>query len=91
MVQPKSNNVSNLQQEDLGGWQNFNEMQAAAKKFNKSDSNKWEERQRLITFLNIFRRDVLDTVGLIDAAYVHDFSEDDLCVRMRCIKCLPAP
>jgi GT2 family glycosyltransferase len=83
MAQPMSNNVSNLQMENLGGWQNFDEMQAAAEKFNKSDPNKWEERQRLITILNIFRRDVLDSVGLMDSAYVHDFSEDDLCVRMR--------
>jgi GT2 family glycosyltransferase len=82
-AEPLSNNVSNLQQYDLGGWVDFDEMQAKAAEFNTSDPLKWEERMRLVSILFIYRCDAFDNVGIGDSAYVHDFGEDDLCVRLR--------
>ncbi|MDR1649060.1 MAG: glycosyltransferase [Synergistaceae bacterium] len=80
---PMSNNVSNLQEYNLGGWKDFAEMQAKAAAFNVSDPSKWEERLRLVSVLWIMKRDVLDNVGKMDFAYVHDFMEDDFAIRMR--------
>ncbi|MDR1001388.1 MAG: glycosyltransferase family 2 protein [Clostridiales bacterium] len=82
-VEPLSSNISNLQQYDLGGWKDFDEMQGKAASFNISDPSKWEERMRLISILSIFSRQVLDSVGIGDFAFVHDFSEDDLTARLR--------
>jgi len=81
-VVPYSSNVSNAQQIDLG-FKNFDEMQAKAAAFNKSDPSKWEERMRLINLVNILSRPVLDTVGIFDKSLIHDFSEDDYAVRLR--------
>jgi GT2 family glycosyltransferase len=83
LVMPMSSNVSNLQQNDLGAWDNMEQMQQKAAFFNVSDPSKWKERLRLITVIVVLRRDVLDTVGRGDPAYTHDFGEDDLCVRLR--------
>jgi glycosyltransferase involved in cell wall biosynthesis len=82
-VTPMSNNMSNLQENNLGGWKDFDEMQAKAAAFNVSDPSKWEERMRLLSVLSIVKRDVLDNVGRVDSAYRYDFGEDDLAVRMR--------
>ncbi|TWH47399.1 GT2 family glycosyltransferase [Sporomusa sp. KB1] len=81
-IEPVSSNISNLQEVDLG-FSNFDDMQKMAAEFNKSAPAKWEERMRLISTINFFSRDVLDNVGINDAAYLHDFAEDDLCVRIR--------
>ncbi|WP_165898906.1 glycosyltransferase [Anaerospora hongkongensis] len=81
-VEPVSSNVSNLQEVNLG-FSDLDDMQKKAAAFNQSDPTKWEERMRLVSVINLFSRDVLDNVGINDAAYLYDFAEDDLCIRMR--------
>ena len=82
LVQPVSSNVSNLQQVDLN-YKNFDDMQKKSAAFNQSDPSKWEERMRLITVAAILSRQIIQNVGLVDSAFVHDFIEDDLCARIR--------
>ena len=80
---PVCSNVSNLQQVDLS-FQNFDQMQRMAAEYNnRSNPQKWEERMRLMSVVTILSRPVIDIVGIFDAAYVHDFSEDDLAARLR--------
>ena len=81
-VEPVSNNVSNLQQVDLP-YTDFDDMQQKAAAYNISDPQKWEERLRCISLIGIYSRPVLDIVGLSDAAFLHDFTEDDLALRLR--------
>ena len=81
-VMAMSSNVSNGQQVDLE-YSDFDEMQVKAEAFNQRDLSKWEERMRLISLIVIYRREVLDIVGVFDPAFVHDFSEDDFCMRVR--------
>jgi GT2 family glycosyltransferase len=81
-VEPVSNNVSNHQQVDLG-YTDFEDMQLKAAAYNVSDPLKWEERMRCISLIGIYSRPILDIVGLGDAAYLHDFTEDDLALRIR--------
>lgn len=83
MVCPVSTNVSNYQQENLGGFKNTEEMQEKAALFNKSNSAKWEEKIRLIPTATLYRREVFDTVGLYDAGFMHDFGDDDFTFRVR--------
>jgi SAM-dependent methyltransferase len=79
---PVSSNVSNFQEVDLA-FENFDEMQEKAAAFNVSDPSNWEERMRLVTVMLIYTRPILDIVGTGDAAFVHDFAEDDIAIRMR--------
>lgn len=84
MVNPVSSNVSNLQQVDLP-YQNYEEMQAQAKQFNRSDPRKWEDRLRLITLGALYRKEVLLALGwpMGDSGFFHDFGDDDLAFKIR--------
>lgn len=83
MVVSSSTNVSNLQVETLGGFENLEEMQEKAAKFNVSDPRKWEEKIRLIPTATLYRREIFDTVGLYDVGFMHDFGDDDFTFRVR--------
>lgn len=83
MVNPVSSNVSNYQQVDLK-FNNNDEMQIAAGKYNVSDPLKWFERMRLITLGTLFTRECLSAVGYIfDIGFTHDFGDDDISFRVR--------
>lgn len=81
-VTPMSSNASNRQQVDLE-YKNFGEMQKKAAAFNKRDPSKWEERIRLVSILWIAKREIVDIVGTGDPAYIHEYAEDDIAVRIR--------
>jgi len=83
MVNPLSSNTSNLQGVNLP-FSNYEEMQAAAAKFNVSDPTKWQERLRLITIGTLMTRECVDAVGdIFDAGFFHDFGDDDISFRAR--------
>lgn len=83
MVNPVSSNASNLQQVNLN-FNNYDEMQSAASKYNVSDPFKWQERIRLITLGTLFTRECLSAVGnIFDLGFVHDFGDDDVSFRVR--------
>lgn len=82
LVMPVSSNVSNLQQVSLP-FTTMEEMQRAAASYNRSDSSCWEERMRLITLVTIYKKEILDLVGIMDSGFYHDFSEDDFAARLR--------
>lgn len=81
-VTAASNNVSNLQEVNLR-FNNLEDMYKAAEKFNISNPNLWQERLRLINIVTLLKREVIDNVGLFDAAFFHDFLEDDFSARVR--------
>ncbi len=84
MVVPASSNVSNLQEVRLP-CKNYDEMQAAAARFNKSDPRKWEDRLRLITAATLYRKEVFLALGwpLSDSGFFHDFGDDDISFAVR--------
>lgn len=84
MVNPVSNNVSNLQCVDLP-YANYQDMQENATRFNYSDPRKWEDRQRLLTLGTLYRKEALFTIGwpLGDVGFFHDFGDDDVTFRIR--------
>jgi len=79
---PASSNVSNFQEIEFE-FSSFEDMQQKAALYNKSDPSKWEERMRAISILSVWARPVLDIVGSFDPAYIHDFGEDDMAIRLR--------
>lgn len=59
------------------------EMAEFAAAFNKSNPLLWEERQKLIGFCLLVKREVLDEVGVLDERYFPgNFEDDDLCCRI---------
>lgn len=84
MAVPASSNVSNLQEVSLP-FHGYEEMQAKAKKFNQSDSRKWEDRLRLITVATLYRKEVFLALGwpLADMGFFHDFGDDDVSFAVR--------
>lgn len=84
MVVPVSSNVSNLQEVALP-YKDYDEMQAAAAQFNKSDPRKWEDRLRLMTVAALYRKEVLLALGwpMGDHGFAHDFGDDDISFAVR--------
>jgi len=81
-VSTASDNISNLQAL-LITFDTFEEMQIKAAKHNISDPHKWEERLRLMPAIGFYKRECLDIVGILDYVFQHDFSDDDLSIRIR--------
>ena len=81
-VVPASTNVSNCQELSVK-LDSLDSLYEFAKKYNQSDSLKWEERMRLVNVLSIFRKEIFDMVGRYDPGFVHDFGEDDYSIRLR--------
>lgn len=84
VVVPHTNNTSNLQEVPLQ-YSSYKEMQEKAREFNRSDPGKWEDRLRLITLGNVYRKEVLLTMGwpLLDTGFFHDFGDDDMIFSIR--------
>lgn len=84
MVNPMSSNVSNYQAFDMH-FNDFDDMQNQAMKFNISDSVKWQERLRLVTLGTLYRKECIYAIGwpTYDVGFTHDFSDDDLTFRIR--------
>lgn len=62
---------------------NFEEMQECAKLNNVSDSTKWEEKNFLIGFCLLIKREVINKIKYLDEGYTPGYIEDnDLCLRI---------
>lgn len=81
MVTPMSSNISNLQDPGLN-FSSIEQMEEVAAKFNISDSSKWYERRRLIPILQVYKKEVIDIVGIPDYGFFHDFADDDFSMRI---------
>nr|WP_082446732.1 glycosyltransferase [Cytobacillus solani] len=65
-------------------YSNLNEMHNFAQRFNKSDSEKWEERLKLIGYCMLIKREMVDKIGLLDERFTPgNFEDDDYSVRIR--------
>lgn len=84
MVTPMTSNSSNLQCLDFP-YKTYEEMQAIAARFNRSDPRKWEDRLRIITLGTVLRKEVFLACGwpLGDVGYFHDFLDDDTAFAVR--------
>ena len=81
-VGPVSNSCSYYQTIDTD-YKNDNEIQDFALKYNKSDSDKWEERQKLIGFCMLIKRKALDRTGLLDESFSPgNYEDDDYSIRL---------
>lgn len=50
---------------------------------NVSNSEKWEEKSRLVAFCMLIKREVLNKIGIMDERFTPgNFEDDDLCMRI---------
>lgn len=82
-VSPVSSNTPCAQGESLGGFSGDEEMIKKAEKFNKSNPRLWAQRMRIGPQAALLRRTALEKVGLFDDDYMHEYGDDDLCIRLR--------
>lgn len=85
MVCPMATNTSNMQIPDTGDVdiRDLEALQEFAVKYNVSNPAKWEERLRLMPICGIYRREALEMAGIADPGYLHEFADDDHCMRIR--------
>jgi len=82
-VGPVTNKCSNYQSIPIS-YKNLEEMREFAKKFNKSNPKKWEERLRLIGYCFLVKRRVIRKVGALDEIFTPGNCEDnDYSLRIR--------
>jgi len=81
-VVPVISNGSNNQGADIT-FNSLEEMQEKAALHNVSNPQLWNERIRLVIQLAVYKREILDLVGLGDYGFFHDFADDDLSFRIR--------
>lgn len=75
-VGPVTNNCSYYQAIETN-FTNINEMQKFAWKFNSSGKKEYEQRIKLIGFCMLIKREVVETVGLLDERFTPGNYEDD--------------
>lgn len=59
------------------------ELQTFASKFNNSNPEKWEERQKLVGFCFLIRRKTLNSIGFLDENFTPgNYEDDDYSIRI---------
>ncbi len=82
-VGPVTNSAAYYQSIEVS-YNNIDEMIEFSKKYNISNSSKWEERLKLIGFCLLLKREVFENVGYLDEIFTPgNFEDDDYCVRIR--------
>jgi len=82
-VGPITNSAAYYQKMDVSYKEDMNEMQIFAKDNNVSDSDRWEERQKLIGFCLLIKRNIINEIGMLDEIFTPgNFEDDDYCIRI---------
>jgi len=83
IVGPITNYASGSQRVDLH-FENLEEFQSLAEAHNVSDATKWIGAQRIVGFCLVFRRSLMETIGLLDERFSPGhYEDDDYCYRAR--------
>lgn len=81
-VGPVTNNCSNFQTVPVS-YMDTNGMQTFAEGYNISNEDNWEHRLRLIGYCLLFKKEVMDKVGLLDERFSPgNYEDDDYCFRI---------
>lgn len=81
-VGPLTNSAAYYQSIEVP-YKNLKELEAFASDFNISNPLEWEERQKLIGFCMLIKRDILDEIGYLDERFTPgNYEDDDYCIRI---------
>lgn len=83
IVGPVTNNVSGIQQVNCE-YRDIQQFQEIASKWNAPDRSKWKMVERIVGVCFLFRRELMDTIGLLDERFTPGhYEDDDYCLRAR--------
>ncbi|WP_166240475.1 glycosyltransferase family 2 protein [Paenibacillus turpanensis] len=83
IVGPMSNYVSGSQKSELQ-YSSLEQFHALTPEANRHDPEKWVEVQRLVGFCMVFRRELVERIGLLDERFSPGhYEDDDYCHRAR--------
>lgn len=83
IVGPVINKVSGVQQVDCQ-YTDIRHFQKLANKWNVPDKSKWQLVERIVGVCFLFRRALMDTIGLLDERFSPGhYEDDDYCYRAR--------
>ncbi|MHB1125668.1 MAG: glycosyltransferase family 2 protein [Bacillota bacterium] len=83
LVGPRSNYSATTGIPNLS-FSTVDEIHKFMERFNRPDPGKWFEVQWLPGFCLLFRRELIDTIGLLDRSYSYGFMEDvDFCLSAK--------
>jgi len=83
IVGPVTNYASGSQRVDLH-FEDLGQFQSLAEANNVSDSSKWMSAKRIVGFCLVFRRSLMEAIGLLDERFSPGhYEDDDYCYRAR--------
>jgi GT2 family glycosyltransferase len=83
IVGPVTNYASGSQQVNYP-FEDLAEFQRIASQVNRSDSSKWRRVERIVGICFVFKRSLMETIGLLDERFSPGhYEDDDFCLRTR--------
>lgn len=83
IVGPVSNYASGSQQVDFG-FTDMDDFQRIASQLNVSDPSAWRQVKRIVGVCFVFRRSLMEQIGLLDERFgLGHYEDDDYCLRAR--------
>jgi GT2 family glycosyltransferase len=83
IVGPVTNYVSGRQKVDVS-YENLDEFHWMADAMNRSDRSKWQDVSRIVGLCFLFKRELMDRIGLLDERFSPGhYEDDDYCYRSR--------
>ncbi len=79
---PMTNNISGVQQAPETGYSNLDGLDGFAAEFRRINRNTRRPNRRIVGFCMLFRRELIDRIGLLDESFGSgNFEDDDFCLR----------
>jgi glycosyltransferase involved in cell wall biosynthesis/Tfp pilus assembly protein PilF len=82
IVGPMTNHISGTQKVQRVGYETLEGLEAYARAFRTTNRHRRIETRRLVGFCMLFRKSLIDEIGLLDESFgTGNFEDDDLCAR----------
>jgi GT2 family glycosyltransferase/MoaA/NifB/PqqE/SkfB family radical SAM enzyme/Flp pilus assembly protein TadD/glycosyltransferase involved in cell wall biosynthesis len=82
IVGPMTNNISGVQKVEGVGYDAIEGLESYARSFREKNRHRRTEARRVVGFCMLFRRSLVDQIGLLDESFgTGNFEDDDFCAR----------
>jgi GT2 family glycosyltransferase/glycosyltransferase involved in cell wall biosynthesis len=82
IVGPMTNEISGIQRIPEGSYQSIENLDEFAREFRERNRNRRIPSRRIVGFCMLFRRELIEKIGLLDESFgTGNFEDDDFCLR----------